>query len=53
MDQRKEQTIALVCHWGVIDFLIDEDFDNCEMRVVDFELDIKARITNTPFVSKL
>jgi len=43
LDSREEQTIALVCHWGVIDWLIGEDFDNCEVKVVDFELDIMNR----------
>lgn len=47
IDKRDEQTIALVCHWGVIDHLIGEDFDNCEMRVVDFEKAIKSKILLT------
>ena len=34
---RPESTIGLVCHWGVIDWLIGEDFENCEMRVVNFD----------------
>ena len=29
---RPEQTLALVCHWGVIVSITGEDFDNCEMR---------------------
>lgn len=41
LHSREEQTIALVCHWGVVDWLIGEDFDNCEMRVVDFETDFR------------
>lgn len=36
LDSRDEATIALICHWGVIDWLTGSDFDNCEMRVVDF-----------------
>ena len=34
---RPERTIALVCHWGVLDWLTGEDFANCEMRVVGFD----------------
>ena len=33
---RNESTIALICHWGVIDWLTGEDYDNCEIQVVDF-----------------
>ena len=36
LDAREESTIALVCHWGVIDWLIGEDFENCEMKAVPF-----------------
>lgn len=36
LDSRSETTIALICHWGVIEWLTGYDFDNCEMRVVDF-----------------
>jgi len=38
LDSRNERSIALVCHWGVIDWLTGEDFDNCEMRAVDFSV---------------
>jgi len=35
LDKRPESTIAVVCHWGVIDFMMGgADFKNCEMRVV-------------------
>ena len=34
--QRPESTIALICHWGVLEWLTGYDFDNCEMRVIDF-----------------
>ena len=37
LEAREEATIALVCHWGVIDWLTGEDFENCEMKVVPFE----------------
>ena len=36
LDSRDEASIALICHWGVIDWLTGNDFDNCEMRIVDF-----------------
>eukprot|EP00546_Thalassionema_frauenfeldii_P005755 CAMPEP_0178908860 /NCGR_PEP_ID=MMETSP0786-20121207/8158_1 /TAXON_ID=186022 /ORGANISM="Thalassionema frauenfeldii, Strain CCMP 1798" /LENGTH=217 /DNA_ID=CAMNT_0020580811 /DNA_START=192 /DNA_END=841 /DNA_ORIENTATION=+ len=29
---RKESTIAVVCHWGVINWMLDADFENCEYR---------------------
>ena len=37
LESCKESTIALVCHWGVIDWLTGEDFENCEMKIVPFE----------------
>lgn len=43
IDARPERTVVLVCHWGVIDWLVGEDFDNCEMRVFDFETDVLER----------
>ena len=39
--QRPESTIALICHWGVLEWLTGYDFDNCEMRVIDFADDMK------------
>jgi broad specificity phosphatase PhoE len=33
---RPESTIAVVCHWGVIDWMLGVDFENCELRVVPF-----------------
>lgn len=33
---RKETSIVLVCHWGVIDWLTGDDYENCEMQVIDF-----------------
>lgn len=33
---RPEMTIAVVCHWGVIDWMLGVDFDNCELKVVPF-----------------
>ena len=53
INSREEKTIAIVCHWGVIDCLIGEDFENCEMRVVDFETDIKSRMAQGHFTSMI
>lgn len=42
---RPESTIAVVSHWGVIDWFLDADFDNCEMRAVsirDIAKNVKA-----------
>ena len=33
---RPELTIAVICHWGVIDWMLGVDFENCELRVVPF-----------------
>jgi len=30
LKDRPESKIAVVCHWGVIDYLLHMDFDNCE-----------------------
>jgi broad specificity phosphatase PhoE len=37
LDARPESTIALICHWGVINWLLGHDFENCEMKVVSFD----------------
>lgn len=37
LEERPESTIALVCHWGVIDWFLDREFMNCEVGVVPFE----------------
>eukprot|EP00547_Thalassionema_nitzschioides_P006477 CAMPEP_0194203016 /NCGR_PEP_ID=MMETSP0156-20130528/2914_1 /TAXON_ID=33649 /ORGANISM="Thalassionema nitzschioides, Strain L26-B" /LENGTH=219 /DNA_ID=CAMNT_0038928675 /DNA_START=158 /DNA_END=813 /DNA_ORIENTATION=- len=34
LSSRKESTIAVVCHWGVINWMLDADFENCEYRIV-------------------
>jgi len=36
LDQRPENNIAVVCHHGVIDWMLDMDFDNCQYRQVAF-----------------
>lgn len=38
LSNRKESTICLVAHWGVLEWLTGgDDFKNCEMKVVDFD----------------
>jgi len=40
IDLREESTICLVSHWGVLECLTGAQFENCELRVINFE-DIK------------
>jgi broad specificity phosphatase PhoE len=42
LKSRDESTIAVICHWGVIDWMIQESFENCELRVVQFD-ELKPR----------
>jgi broad specificity phosphatase PhoE len=37
LDNRSESKIAVVCHHGVIEWMLDMDFDNCQWRAVDFD----------------
>jgi broad specificity phosphatase PhoE len=37
LEERPESKIAVVCHWGVIDWMLDMDFDNCQWREVSFD----------------
>lgn len=37
LQSRKEKCIAVVCHAGVIEWMTQETFANCELRVVDFD----------------
>jgi broad specificity phosphatase PhoE len=37
LHSREEKMIAVVCHYGVIDWMLQEGFENCELRVVPFE----------------
>lgn len=45
LEQRSEQTIVVVSHAGVIDWFLQETFENCELRVVDFD-ELKPRALN-------
>jgi len=38
LEQRQEKTIAVVCHWGVLQWLTGIDFDNCEVKAVEFHV---------------
>ena len=41
--ERPEQCIAVVSHWGVLQALTGEDFDNCELQTVKLsELKVPA-----------
>jgi hypothetical protein len=40
--KQEYSTIAVVCHWGVIDWMIQDSFQNCELRVVSLD-DLKPR----------
>ena len=37
LGRRSEQTIAVICHWGVLEWLTGQDFENCEVKVVDYD----------------
>jgi len=37
LQRRSEQNICLICHWGVIRWLVGKEFENCEVQVYDFE----------------
>lgn len=39
---RPESSIALVSHWGVLRALTGQEFENCELRSVDFR-DLRVR----------
>lgn len=48
LNDRPESTIAVICHWGVLDWFLDADFDNCEMRKVPLrDLAIKVETMAT------
>jgi hypothetical protein len=34
LSARPEQCIAVVSHWGVLQALTGEDFDNCELQTL-------------------
>jgi broad specificity phosphatase PhoE len=36
LGERSEQKIVVICHWGVIDWMLGDDFMNCQWRDVSF-----------------
>ena len=44
IENREEQCIAIICHWGVLQWLTDgDDFDNCELKIVQFDDLVKKK----------
>lgn len=37
LESRDELTIAVICHYGVIDWFLQDGFENCELRIVPFD----------------
>ena len=37
LGSRSEQNIVLVCHWGTLEYLTGYDFDNCEVKIVNYD----------------
>lgn len=37
IQQRREDIIVIVTHWGVIEYLTGQDFYNCECKVLDVD----------------
>jgi len=37
LDKQEQSVICLVCHWGVLKWLVDEEFNNCQVQDVDFD----------------
>ena len=48
LGKRPEQKIAVVCHWGVIDWMLDMDFDNCQWREVAYSSLRQHAMTSRP-----
>lgn len=46
IESREETVICLVCHFGVLEWLVGEKFDNCEVQDVSFEK-IKAHVLDS------
>ncbi len=37
LDKQEQSVICLVCHWGVLKWLVDEEFNNCQVQDIDFD----------------
>lgn len=42
LDARPERTIAVVAHWGVCYSFTGDEFQNCELRTLDFDSEVIA-----------
>jgi broad specificity phosphatase PhoE len=51
LESRTEHTVALVCHYAVIDWFLKEGFENCELRIVPFE-ELKPRALKAADLAK-
>ena len=40
LDARPEKSIAVIAHWGVCYSLTGDEFQNCELRTLDFHTDL-------------
>lgn len=47
IQNRPESEIAIVCHWGVIDWMLDMDFDNCQWMSVPLS-QVQSRLLQSP-----
>lgn len=52
IQSREESVICLVCHFGVIEWLIGEEFGNCEVRDVCFKK-VEAHVSKMMQLSEL
>ena len=46
IENREEEVICLVCHFGVLEWLVGKEFKNCEVKDVSFE-QIKSHVLRT------
>jgi len=47
LEAREESVICLVCHWGVLDWLLGADFKNCEVQDVSFHK-VRSKVMGLP-----
>jgi len=48
LHDRAESRIVVICHWGVIDWMIDQDYDNCQWGEVTLS-QIRSRISQPDY----
>ena len=51
LEEREERVICLVCHWGVLDWLVGAQFENCEVRDVSFH-EIRSHVTKSGLLKR-